>query len=57
MSDIDRHGKTHVIWKYNWQYRVFTNLWRSFAQEIMNREDFIYKYWYTDVNKYIYKTT
>ena len=56
-SDIDRHGKTHVIWKYNLQYRVFTNLWRSFAQEIMNREDLIYKYGYTDVNKYICKTT
>ena len=23
----------HIIWKDNSQYRVFTNLWESFAQE------------------------
>ena len=48
-SDIDKHGKLHVIWKDNSQYRVFTNLWRSFSQEIMNKEDLIGKYGYIDV--------
>ena len=47
----------HVIWKDNSQYRAFTNSWRSFAQEIMNKEDFIDKYRYIDVNKYNCKTT
>ena len=45
------------MWKDNSQYRVFTNLWRSFAQELMNKEDFIYKYGYIDINKYNCKTT
>ena len=39
----------HVIWKDNSQYRVFTNLWRSFAQEIMNKEDLTDKYGFIDV--------
>ena len=47
----------HVIWKDDSQYRVFTNLRRSFAQEIMNKEDLIDKYGFTDVNKYNCKTT
>ena len=32
-------GKMHVIWKDNSQYRGFINLWRSFSQETMNKED------------------
>ena len=46
----------NVIWKDNSQYRAFTNLWRSFAQEIMNKEDLINKYGYNDINKYSSKT-
>ena len=46
----------NVIWKDNSQYRVFTNLWRSFDQEIMNKEDLIDKYGYNDINKYSSKT-
>ena len=42
----------HVIWKDNSKYRVFTNLWRSFAQEIISKEDLIDKYGYIDANKY-----
>ena len=42
----------HVIWRDNSQYRVFTNLRRSFTQEIMNKEDLIDKYGYIDVNQY-----
>ena len=37
--------------------RGFTNLWRSFAQEIMNKEDLIDKYGYTDANKYNCRVT
>ena len=47
----------HVSWKDNSQYRVFTNLWSGFAQEIMNKEDLIDKYRNIDVNKYNWKTT
>ena len=47
----------HVIWRDNSQYRVFTNLWRSFTQEIINKEDLIDKYGYIDVNQYNCKTT
>ena len=32
-SDIDKFGRMHIIWKDNLQYRVLTNLLRSFAQE------------------------
>ena len=46
----------NVIWKDNSQYRVFTNLRRSFAQEIMNKEDLIDKYGYNDINEYSSKT-
>ena len=46
----------HLIWKDNSEYRVFTNFWRSFAQEIMNKEDLINKYEYIDVNKCNCKT-
>ena len=51
-SDIEKFSRMQLIWKDNSQCRVFTNLWRSFAQDIMNKEDLIDKYGYTDVNKY-----
>ena len=57
MSDIDKHGKMHAIWKDNSQYRVYTSLWRSFAQEIMTKVDLIGKCGYIDINKHICKTT
>ena len=50
-------GRMHIIWKDNSQYIVFTNLWRSFAQELMNKEDLIDKYGYIGINKYNCKTT
>ena len=31
-SDIAKFGRMHIMWKNNSQYRVFTNLRRSFAQ-------------------------
>ena len=46
-----------VILRDNSQCRVFTNLWKSFAHEIMKKEDLIDKYGYTDVNKYNCETT
>ena len=55
-SDIEKFGRMHVIWEDNSQYRVFTNLWRSFAQDIMNKEDLIDKCGHIDVNKYNCKT-
>ena len=55
-TDIDKFGRMYVIWKDNWQYRNFTNLW-SFAQEIMNKEDLIDKCGYIDIKKYNCKTT
>ena len=32
-------------------YREATNLWRSFAQKIINKEEIVDKYGYIDVNK------
>ena len=40
-----------IVWRNNQKFRVFTNLWRSFAQEIMNKEDILQKYGYVGVNK------
>ena len=58
MPDIDKFGRMHIIWKDNPQYRVFTNLWKSFAQEWWTRNnDLIDKYGYIDVNNYNCKTT
>ena len=56
-SDIDKFDRMYVIWKDNSHYRIFANLWRSFAQEIMNKEDLIEKYGRIDVSKYNCKTT
>ena len=47
----------HVIWRDNSQCRVFTNLWKSFAHEIMKKEDLTDKYRYIGVNKYNCETT
>ena len=56
-SNIDKFGRMHIIWKDNSQYRVFTNLRRSFVQEIMNKKDPKDKFRYIDVNKYNCKPT
>ena len=56
ISDIEKFGGMHVIWKDDSWYRDFTKLWRSFAQEIMNKEDLIDKYGYIDLNKHNCKT-
>ena len=56
-SDIDEFGKMHVIWKNNAKFRVFTNLWRSLAQKIINRENLLDKYGYLEVSKHNNKTT
>lgn len=40
-----------VIWKGNSMYREATNLWRSFAQKIINKEEIVDKYGYIDVNR------
>ena len=45
------------MWKDNSQCKVFMNLRRGFAQELMNKEDLIDKFGYIDVNKYNCKTT
>ena len=37
-SDISKFGRMYVISKNNSQYRVFTDLWRGFPQEIIIKE-------------------
>ena len=56
-SDIDEFGKMHVIWKNNAKFRVFTNLWRSLDQKIINRENLLDKYGYLEISKHNNKTT
>ena len=47
----------HIIWVNNSKYRAYTNLWRSFSEEIMRKEESLNKYGYIDLNKYNNKTT
>ena len=42
----------YVIWLNNSKYRVYTNLWRSFADEIIRKEGVVDKDGNIDVNKY-----
>ena len=57
VNDIDKFAKIHIIWVNNSKYRAYTNLWRSFADEIMRKEESLDKYGYIDINKYNNKTT
>ena len=57
VDDIDKFAKMHIIWVNNSKYRAYTNLWGSFANEIMRKEESLDKYGYIDVNKYNNKTT
>ena len=50
-------AKMHIIWVNNSQYRAYTNLWKSFAEEIMRKEESLDKYGYLDGNRYNNKTT
>ena len=56
-SDIDKFGKMYVICKNNAKFRVFTNLWRSLDQKIINRENLLDKYGYLEISKHNNKTT
>ena len=57
VDDIDKFAKMHIIWVNNLKFRAYTNLWGSFANEIMRKEESLDKYGYIDVNKYNNKTT
>ena len=57
VNDIEKFAKMHIIWVNNSKYRAYTNLWRSFAEEIMRKEESLNKYGYIDLNKYNNKTT
>ena len=46
----------HIIWVNNSKYRAYTNLWKSFADEIMKKKELADKYGYIDVNKHNNKT-
>ena len=55
VDNIDKEGKMYVIWLNNSKYRVYTNLWRSFADEIIRKEGVVDKDGNIDVNKYDWK--
>ena len=55
VDNIDKEGKMYVIWLNNSKYRVYTNLWRSFADEIIRKEGVFDKDGNIDVNKYDWK--
>ena len=57
VNDIEKFAKMHIMWVNNSKYRACTNLWRSFAEEIMRKEESLNKYGYIDLNKYNNKTT
>lgn len=52
VNGIEKYGKIDIIWLNNSKYRAYTNLWESFADEIMRKEELLDKYEYLDVNKY-----
>ena len=56
VTDIDKFGKMHIIWVNNSKYRAYTNLSKSFADEIMKKKELADKYGYIDVNKHNNKT-
>ena len=43
VDNIDKEGKMYVIWLNNSKYRVYTNFWRSFADEIIRKEGVLIK--------------
>ena len=55
VDNIDKEGKMYVIWLNNSKYRVYTNLWRSFADETIRKEGVVDKDGNIDVNKYDWK--
>ena len=58
VSDLKcQFAKMHIIWIKNSKYRAYTNLWRSFAEDTMRKEESLDKCGYIDVNKYNNKTT
>ena len=57
VNDIEKFAKMHIMWVNNSKYRAYNNLWRSFAEEIMRKEESLNKYGYIDLNKYNNKTT
>ena len=57
VNDIEKFAKMHIMWVNNSKYRAYTNLWRSFGEEIMRKEESLNKYGYIDLNKYNNKTT
>ena len=38
-SDITKTGRMYVIWKENVKYRVYTNLYRTDANNTMKKEE------------------
>ena len=44
VNDINKFAKMHIIWVNNSKYRAYTNFWRSFAEEIMRKEESLDKY-------------
>ena len=57
VTDIDKFGEMHKIWVNNSKQRACTNLWRSFTDEIVKKEELADKYGCIDLNKYNEKTT
>ena len=52
VSTVDNGGEMSVFWKNNAKYRVFSNLWRSFIDSILRKEEMLDKVGSIDMNKY-----
>ena len=49
-TEIDE--KMCVLWKNNTKYRVYSNLWWSFVDSILRKEEDLHKFGNVDMNKY-----
>ena len=49
ITEID--GEVYIFWKNNTKYLVYSNLWWSFVNSILRKEDDLHKFVNVDMNK------
>ena len=52
VSTTEIDGKICVFWKNNIKYCIYSNLWWSFGDSILRKEEDLHKFGNVDMNKY-----
>ena len=52
VSTTEIDGEMCVFWKSNTKYHVYSNLWWSFVDSILRKEEDLHKFGNVDMNKY-----